>query len=210
MRWPRVLRSIAAKLHRAPSTVSRELRRNGRGRYRAAAADRRAWHRALRPAVPRRYDQLRQPSLPGSEEHWSPEQLPWVASSTHIPMTRLAAVDETIYAVCSSKPSASTISDPGQCRLGPPAHGRCQVATRSRSANGRLQIMRDHELVVDRIAWRTYSLMLSRSIVRTWPDSSDRIHPLIGIALTLATSRTSEVDVKAELGPGKSARIASR
>ena len=32
------LRSIAAKLHRAPSTISRELRRNGGlGRYRAAA-----------------------------------------------------------------------------------------------------------------------------------------------------------------------------
>src|SRR5437764_4407487 len=38
------LRSIAAQLHRAPSTISRELRRNGgHGRYRAAAADQRGW-----------------------------------------------------------------------------------------------------------------------------------------------------------------------
>ena len=43
------LRSIAATLHRAPSTISRELGRNGGlGRYRAAAADRRV---ASRPAT---------------------------------------------------------------------------------------------------------------------------------------------------------------
>ena len=44
------LRSIAARLGRAPSTISRELRRNGgRGGYRATAANRRAWDQALRP-----------------------------------------------------------------------------------------------------------------------------------------------------------------
>lgn len=37
------LRSIAAQLHRAPSTISRELRRNGgQSRYRATAADKEA------------------------------------------------------------------------------------------------------------------------------------------------------------------------
>ena len=46
----RSLRSIAAKLGRAPSTISRELRRNGgRGRYRAHGAEQAAWDRALRP-----------------------------------------------------------------------------------------------------------------------------------------------------------------
>lgn len=45
------LRSIAKQLRRAPSTISRELRRNGgQRRYRAAAADQRAWDRALRPS----------------------------------------------------------------------------------------------------------------------------------------------------------------
>ena len=44
------LRSIAAWLGRAPSTVSRELKRNGgREGYRAAQADSAAWGRALRP-----------------------------------------------------------------------------------------------------------------------------------------------------------------
>jgi IS30 family transposase len=44
------IRSIAAGLGRAPSTVSRELRRNGGHEgYRAAHADSAAWDRALRP-----------------------------------------------------------------------------------------------------------------------------------------------------------------
>ena len=44
------IRSIASALGRAPSTVSRELRRNGgRRRYRANQADQAAWDRAHRP-----------------------------------------------------------------------------------------------------------------------------------------------------------------
>src|SRR6476660_5744465 len=44
------LRTIAARLERAPSTVSREIARNaGRVMYRAEKADTRAWARALRP-----------------------------------------------------------------------------------------------------------------------------------------------------------------
>ncbi len=44
------IRSIAARLRRSPSTVSREIDRNGgRDRYRAAAADECAWDRARRP-----------------------------------------------------------------------------------------------------------------------------------------------------------------
>ena len=59
----RSVRAMARALGRSPSTVSREIGRNdGSGRYRAAAADKRAWKQALRPkpcklAV---YDQLRQ------------------------------------------------------------------------------------------------------------------------------------------------------
>ena len=46
-------RQIAARLGRAPSTVSRELARNGgRGRYRAQAADAAAFGRAQRPNLP--------------------------------------------------------------------------------------------------------------------------------------------------------------
>ena len=44
------LRQIARRLSRAPSTLSREVRRNGgSNRYRAAEADKQAWKRARRP-----------------------------------------------------------------------------------------------------------------------------------------------------------------
>ena len=44
------IRQIAQGLARSPSTVSREIRRNGGCRaYRASWADRRAWERSLRP-----------------------------------------------------------------------------------------------------------------------------------------------------------------
>ena len=46
----RSLRSIAASLNRAPSTISREIDRNGgRQFYRANVADQAAWDRAHRP-----------------------------------------------------------------------------------------------------------------------------------------------------------------
>lgn len=44
------IRSIAGRLGRAPSTISREVSRNGgRSHYRAAVADSATWDRALRP-----------------------------------------------------------------------------------------------------------------------------------------------------------------
>jgi len=44
------LRSIAALLRRAPSTISREINRNGGlSDYRASEAEGAAWDRALRP-----------------------------------------------------------------------------------------------------------------------------------------------------------------
>lgn len=48
----RSFRAIARHLGRAPSTISREVGRNGgRQRYRAAASDQAAWDRALRPKL---------------------------------------------------------------------------------------------------------------------------------------------------------------
>ena len=46
------LRSIARQLRRAPSTISREVRRNGGlAGYRATTSDKAAWNRALRPKI---------------------------------------------------------------------------------------------------------------------------------------------------------------
>ncbi|GAB7546274.1 hypothetical protein CS8_059590 [Cupriavidus sp. 8B] len=50
------IRSIAARHGRAPSTISRELARNGGGQgYRANRADQLAWQRARRPKVCKRF-----------------------------------------------------------------------------------------------------------------------------------------------------------
>ena len=72
------LRAIAARLGRAPSTVSREVRRNGTRRgYRAVAAQAQAEARAARPKTARLAGNARlrgwvQARL---EERWSPEQV---------------------------------------------------------------------------------------------------------------------------------------
>src|SRR6201995_911520 len=72
------LRSIAAQLRRAPSTISRELKRNGGlRRYRAEAADKRAWDRAFRPKTCKlaRHEELRQLVAAKLQDNWSPEQI---------------------------------------------------------------------------------------------------------------------------------------
>ncbi|WP_199101241.1 helix-turn-helix domain-containing protein, partial [Dyella sp. ASV21] len=44
------IRAVATRLNRAPSTISREIRRNGgKDHYRASRADHQAWDRARRP-----------------------------------------------------------------------------------------------------------------------------------------------------------------
>ncbi len=74
----RSIRRIACDLGRSPSTVSREIRRNGGSRnYRASRADRRAWDRALRPKPCRLalYAPLRWRVAQKLALQWSPEQI---------------------------------------------------------------------------------------------------------------------------------------
>jgi len=72
------IREIARTLGRAPSTVSREVRRNGGyARYRAVEADKSAWNRGKRPkrcklALNWRLAQLVAAKL---KKNWSPEQI---------------------------------------------------------------------------------------------------------------------------------------
>src|SRR5262250_3264911 len=74
----RSIRQIAQGLGRAPSTVSREIRRNGglQG-YRANQADRRTWERALRPKPCRLalHRELRWRVAQKLALQWSPEQI---------------------------------------------------------------------------------------------------------------------------------------
>jgi IS30 family transposase len=94
------IRAIARMLARAVSTVSREISRNGgAGRYRAAAADNRAWRQALRPKACKlaMHGQLRQAVVRKLELNWSPEQIAdWLKRA--YPETEAWRVShETIY-----------------------------------------------------------------------------------------------------------------
>ena len=74
----RSVRWIAQGLGRSPSTVSREIRRNGGCNvYRASEADTRAWERALRPKPCRlaRHAPLRWRVAQKLALQWSPEQI---------------------------------------------------------------------------------------------------------------------------------------
>lgn len=72
------LRRIAAALGRAPSTISREILRNGGPKaYRAAAADLAAWRRARRPQRRKlvTHHHLRRLVASRLARDWSPEQI---------------------------------------------------------------------------------------------------------------------------------------
>lgn len=72
------IRSIASSLGRAPSTVSREIRRNGgRHRYRASQADKAAWERAERPKTCKLAENRALARIVASklQLEWAPEQI---------------------------------------------------------------------------------------------------------------------------------------
>ncbi len=74
----RSLRSIALRLGRAPSTVSREIQRNGgRHGYRASRADAAAWERARRPKICKlaRHRALACRVAAKLKLQWSPEEI---------------------------------------------------------------------------------------------------------------------------------------
>ena len=94
------MRSIATRLSRAPSTVCRELRRNGGARcYRAVAADKSAWERARRPKACKlaTHPPLQRKVARLLLLNWSPEQIAgWLRR--HYPKDEADWVShETIY-----------------------------------------------------------------------------------------------------------------
>jgi len=94
------MRSIALRLGRSPSTVSREISRNGGyDNYRAAEADERSWERARRP---KRCQIARSPRLRELVEEklrqvWSPEQIAGWLKRTYPDNESLHVSHETIY-----------------------------------------------------------------------------------------------------------------
>jgi IS30 family transposase len=94
------VRAIAAVLGRAPSTVSREVARNGgRAGYRALAADRAAWSRACRPKQTKlaRWPGLRAMVEDKLELCWSPEQIAGWLRRRFPTGTVMHVSHETIY-----------------------------------------------------------------------------------------------------------------
>ncbi len=94
------IRSIATLLGRAPSTISREITRNGgRSRYRANQADQAAWQRARRPkrcklAGNRALSRIVARKL---QRNWSPEQIAGWLKRMHPDDENARVSHETIY-----------------------------------------------------------------------------------------------------------------
>jgi IS30 family transposase len=94
------IRSIASALGRAPSTISRELHRNGgQGNYRASQAEQAAWDRAHRPktcklAGNRTLARLVADKL---QQQWSPEQVAGWLKQTYPDDEDSQVSHETIY-----------------------------------------------------------------------------------------------------------------
>ena len=94
------LRTIARHLKRAPSTISREVRRNGgRRRYRASRSDQAAWDRARRPKPCKL---ACRPTLCHTisvklERKWSPQQIAGWLKREHPDNESARVSHETIY-----------------------------------------------------------------------------------------------------------------
>ena len=96
----RSLRSIARQLGRAPSTISREVNRNGGSdRYRAAPSDQAAWDRALRPKLCKLacHPSLRRTVSMKLQRKWSPEQIAGWLKRAFPEEKRNQVSHETIY-----------------------------------------------------------------------------------------------------------------
>jgi IS30 family transposase len=96
----RSLRQIACGLGRAPSTISREVARNGgTGPYRAAASDKQAWRRALRPKPCKLVSNPRLQRLVETQllHNWSPEQIAAWLKITYPEDEAFWVSHETIY-----------------------------------------------------------------------------------------------------------------
>ena len=94
------IRSIAASLGRAPSTISREIKRNGgHESYRASQADRAAWDRARRPKICKLVENRTLAHIVAGrlQLQWSPEQIAGWLKRTYPDNECYQVSHETIY-----------------------------------------------------------------------------------------------------------------
>jgi IS30 family transposase len=94
------IRSIAAQLGRAPSTISREIKRNGGQEcYRASQADQSAWDRGRRPKTSKLAENRALARIVAGklQLQWSPEQIAGWLTRTYPDDTSRQVSHETIY-----------------------------------------------------------------------------------------------------------------
>ncbi len=94
------IRSLATKLGRAPSTISREIKRNGGpGCYRASQADQAAWDRARRPKICKLAENRTLAHIVADKLQllWSPEQIAGWLKHIYPDDTSSQVSHETIY-----------------------------------------------------------------------------------------------------------------
>jgi IS30 family transposase len=94
------MRSIAAQLGRAPSTISREIKRNGgQESYRASQADQSAWDRGRRPKTCKLAQNRALARLVAGklQLQWSPEQIAGWLKQAYPDDTSRQVSPETIY-----------------------------------------------------------------------------------------------------------------
>ena len=94
------MRTIATQLGRSPSTVSREIKRNGSyADYRAVVAEKAAWQRALRPKACKLTGRLNLIRLITQklQRRWSPEQIAGWLKRQHPNDKSYHVSHETIY-----------------------------------------------------------------------------------------------------------------
>lgn len=94
------IREIAKKISRAPSTVSREIRRHGGlTNYRAAKADKKAWDNALRPKACKLSQNPTLCKIIAEKMHrgWSPEQIAGWLKRNYPDAQKMNVSHETIY-----------------------------------------------------------------------------------------------------------------
>ena len=94
------IRSIASQMDRAPSTISREINRNGgAGCYRANLADQAAWDRALRPKTCKLVEKRKLANIVAGklQLQWSPQQIAGWLKQAHPDDENYQVSHETIY-----------------------------------------------------------------------------------------------------------------
>jgi IS30 family transposase len=94
------IRSIASLLGRAPSTISREIKRNGgQGCYRASQADQAAWDRTRRPKICKLAENRALAHIVADklQWQWSPEQIAGWLKHTYPSDENYQVSHETIY-----------------------------------------------------------------------------------------------------------------